>query len=137
MTRKRTPMFDLAEVLARPVRVTINGDTKTMHPFEAEVERCAMDALNGNLAASRRFLKMCLREGLIVKPEQPDDTSENLVIPKDWDRDDFLAMFYKYGRPPWAGERDGLTVAARVALEAARKSRRTRNAKPSEEDQGE
>jgi hypothetical protein len=126
MTRKRTPMFDLAEVLARPVRVTFNGDTKTMHPFEAEVERCAMDALNGNLAASRRFLKMCLREGLIVKPEQPDDASENLVIPKDWDRNEFLAMFYKHGRPPWAGERDGLTVAARAAREAARKPRRAR-----------
>jgi len=130
-------MFDLAEVLARPVRVTINGEVKTLHPFEAEVERCAMDALSGNLAAAGRFLKLCLREGLIVKPEEPDDVSKNLIIPKDWDRDEFLAMFYKHGRPPWAGDRDGLTVAARAEVEAAQKPRRSRKAEPIKESRSE
>jgi hypothetical protein len=104
-----------------------------MHPFEAEIERCAMDALSGDLTASRKFLKWCLREGLIVKPKEPDESCENLIIPKDWDRGEFLEMFHKYGRPPWAGERDGLTAAARAEREAKRKPRRARKADPAEE----
>lgn len=84
-----------------------------MPPFEAEVGHCATEALKGNLRACIKFISLCLRQGLIVKSEYDDGHQYVIIIPKDWDQVEFMAMYHKFGPPPWRGPRDGLTTEER------------------------
>lgn len=111
--RRRAPAIDLSEVLNRSVRVIVNGESRTMAPFAARVEQCVAKALRGDVLACERFLRWCLREGLVRKPEPYDDHQYFVTVPKDWDYNEFMKMYGRFGPPPWPGERDGLTASER------------------------
>jgi len=125
ISRKRQPAIDLAELLDRPVRVTINGTPRVMRPFEAELEQCVAKALKGEIKACAKIIGWCLREGLVPRLQPCDDHQYMAIIPKDWeDEEEFHRLYNKYGPPPWPGERDGLTASAREERRAAPKRRR-------------
>jgi hypothetical protein len=65
-------------------------------------------ALSGDMRRARRFLKLCQEAGSFEVPEEVDDHQYVLRIPKDWDHDEWLAMYDQLGPPPWPGDRDGL-----------------------------
>ena len=110
---KRAAILDLGEVLNRPVRVRRGDDIITMTPFEAEVRQCVHDALKGNIRACGKFIRLCIKVGLLARAEDDDGHQYRLEVPKDWDWDEFVAVFRARGFPPWPGPRDGLTVAER------------------------
>ena len=122
--KQKAPLQDLGALLERAVKVTVEGVTRRMHPNQATLEKCAEKALKGDIRACGKFIRLCLRHGLLVKPELVDDDhQQRLQIPKDWDEEEFMAMFYRFGFPPWSGPRDGLTAAEREQRRALPKGR--------------
>lgn len=127
--RKSSPHVDVAQILLSPVTVRINDEVKKLDPFAAQLETCVSKALRGDIRACAKFIRLCLKEGLIQKPAAFDDFRSREVIPKDWDRDEWKAMYWKYGSPPWPGPRDGLTAEERDEWRATQRRRRSRGSR--------
>ena len=123
--KKPPPQFDLNAILHEPMTIKIGGVTKRVSPFEAQFEQCAAMALGGNIGAANTFIRWCLSEGLITKPAVYDDHQYSLIVPRDWEMDEFWEMYLKQGGPPpWPGKRDGLTDEARAERKRAMRARR-------------
>lgn len=113
MTRKRSRkdaprVFDVRKVLRGKVTVDQGGKRVSMQPWEASTRALLAEALKGNMRKARAFLERCRDAGLFEIPEEADDHQYVVVIPKDWDDDEWKAMYDLHGPPPWKGERDGL-----------------------------
>lgn len=118
-SRKKAALsVDVAKLLNGPIRVKVGDRFVTMSPVEAEFERCAIQAMNGSVKAMCRFVRLCLRMGLIEQAEPEGEFPQVLRIPKDWDHDEFMEQYERHGFPPWPGPRDGLTADARAQLQA-------------------
>lgn len=93
-------VFDIAGVLRRRVTV-VQGDSHVMmQPWEASTRALLVKALEGNMRAARGFLERCRDAGLFEIPEESDDHQYRYVIPKEWDHDEWMAMFDQRGPPP-------------------------------------
>jgi len=77
---KRKTIRDLsavvAEVMAEPVTISINGRKRTMNALEALTETIRIAALKGNKKAMRRYFRLAARTGLLPK----DDNSPGVQI---------------------------------------------------------
>jgi hypothetical protein len=91
-----------------PIAFSINGKEERTSPFEAGLLSLVARASKGDMSAAQQFLRHCDEAGLFERPEPIDDHDYRLVIPKDWDWDEWLAMYEQFGMPPWKGERDGM-----------------------------
>lgn len=114
--KRKAASIDAAKLLNGAVRVKVGDRVQTMSPIQAEFEQLATLALGGCVKSMCRFLREALRLGVIEKAMPELEYPMRLEIPKDWDRDEFMAQYEKYGFPPWPGPRDGLTEAARKAM---------------------
>jgi Family of unknown function (DUF5681) len=100
---------DIAALLREPIAVTKGGVARAMSPFEAGLRSLVKRALMGrDLKAARAFLKICEGYEVMVPPRTPPLTGRLIVIPKSWDRDEWMEMFHRLGPPPWPGKRSGL-----------------------------
>ena len=98
----------VASILNEPIRVKKGGVSRRMSPFETSLRSLAKRALKDrDLKAALEFLKVCEQYGIIAPAPVPQSGGV-LIIPKTWNRDDWMAMFHRYGRPPWPGQRSGL-----------------------------
>ncbi len=66
-SRKSGPTH-VSELLDEPVRVTSGGKACDMPPFEAGFRKLAQRALNGDLPAILKFVKICEEYGVIAPP---------------------------------------------------------------------
>jgi hypothetical protein len=60
------------------------------------------------MAAAKRFLRELESYGLLDTPRPVDDHRYTLRVPKEWDYAAWLAMYDRFGPPPWRGQHDGL-----------------------------
>ncbi len=58
----------VSELLNEPVRVKTVEKTRDMQSFEAGVRQLALKALNGDLPAILKFVKLCEEYGVIAPP---------------------------------------------------------------------
>jgi hypothetical protein len=101
--------LDVIGILETPMKVRKKDKKQRMEPFEISTRRLVKKALeNKNVDAALEFVKLCETYGVLKPPPAPL-AKGNLVVPKDWDWDEWLAMFHLHGPPPWSGPRSGLT----------------------------
>ncbi len=79
-----------------------------MPSFEVSVRALARKAIGeNNLTSALSFLKLCEKHK-VVTALATQRNSGVVVIPKNWDRDDWMSMFRSRGAPPWSGPYSGL-----------------------------
>ncbi len=80
---KRNAPFDIAKMLASPVRVMEGGRVKIMPPFEAEVRQHMVKAVKHTSVPSMRWLlDQAIKHRLLAEPKKAR-TSGVVVIPKE------------------------------------------------------
>lgn len=109
--RRPKPKPDAASVVAiidESIPVRKGGATRKMSAFEISVRKLASRAINdGDVQAAVEFLRLCDKYEVITPAPEPAD-SHVLIIPRDWDPDEWKKMLHTYGPPPWPGKRSGL-----------------------------
>lgn len=120
---KGRPPIDISQKLTEPIPFSVNGKAERATPFEAGLLSMVAKAAKGHMRSAKKFLDHCQSAGLFERPEETDDHQYVLRIPKDWDDDEWMSNFNQFGPPPWQGERDGLTDAARKERELGRRAR--------------
>ena len=99
----------IAALLSEPVAVRSQGRSRKMPPFEASLRAQVRRALvDRDLRALECLLKLGQRHGLLEAPAAPPVSGALLIIPHSWKRNDWMAMFHRYGPPPWPGPRSGM-----------------------------
>jgi hypothetical protein len=99
---------DLAAILNDPIPVSAGGIPRKLTAFEIGLRKLARAAIKGgNLRAALALLRLCEKYG-INEPGPVPERGGVVIIPNNWDHDEFLAMLLRYGRPPWPGPRSGL-----------------------------
>ena len=111
LRRRRSPPIsqtDVAALLSEPLPVRTGGVVRQMSAFEIGLRKLLKAALQErDLKAALTVLKLC-EDYAIIEPA-PDPLSGGvLVVPKSWDPDEWMAMFDRFGAPPWPGPRSGL-----------------------------
>ena len=101
-------------ILAIAARLLGAGPT-----WGVDIDEQAVLATARNAAANRvdvqaavEFLRICEKYGLLAPAPVTHPTSGVLVIPRSWNRDDWMRMFERHGPPPWPGRRSGLCGSA-------------------------
>jgi hypothetical protein len=74
---KKAGLTDVSKLLNEPVKVKAGGKVQEMGPFEAGLRKLAKKAVDGNLPAIRKFVKICEEYGGIAPPSA--DTSCGVV----------------------------------------------------------
>ncbi|NQU58457.1 MAG: hypothetical protein HQ513_14585 [Rhodospirillales bacterium] len=101
--------IDVAKVLDEPVRVTKGKKRLSMSAFEAGFRKLVSRAVKGkNLDAAIEFMRLCDEYGAVQQPPTPQASGGVLVVPKNWEIDEWLEMASIHGPPPWPGKRSGL-----------------------------
>ncbi len=77
---RKSGSTDVSELLNEPVRVKTGGKARDMLPFEAGFRQLALKALNGDLPAIRKFVKICEEYGVVALPQA--DTGGVFTAPK-------------------------------------------------------
>lgn len=99
---------DLYAILDEEISVRQGNRTQKMPSYEVSVRALARKAIReNNLTSALDFLKLCDKHK-VVTALATQRTSGVLVIPKNWDRDDWMSMLSILGAPPWAGPYSGL-----------------------------
>lgn len=102
---------DAASVIAildGPIPVKTGGAEGKMPAFEASVRKLVSRAVNdGDIQAALEFFRVCDKYEVITPAPEPV-SSGNLVVPRSWDWDEWIAMLDTYGPPPWPGKHSGL-----------------------------
>ncbi len=65
---KKSSSTDVSQLLNEPVKVKTGGKARNMSPFEASFRKLAQRALNGDLPAILKFVKICEEYGVIAPP---------------------------------------------------------------------
>jgi len=101
--------IDVAAILETPLPVKQGGNTRNMGAFEIMMRQLSRRAIKENdLSSAWEFLKFCMKYKILQPSLAPPGANPVQSIPKDWDRDEWLEMFHRYGVPPWPGPRNGL-----------------------------
>lgn len=102
-------VIDIGAILRAPVEIKVGGKRVKRDEFEVRLRSLVESAVRGDFRAARDVLKIAERAGLIpVLDEEESGCGIVIRVPKDWDYDEWLANYKKYGIPPWPTERDGL-----------------------------
>lgn len=98
----------VGSVLDEPISVKKGNTKQRMPAFEVALRKLVDRALKQkDLRAIREFLETCEEYG-VVKPAPKSKEAGVLIVPKDWDWDEWGEMYRLCGAPPWPGERSGL-----------------------------
>ena len=98
----------LAAVLNELIAVNAGGIKRKLIPFEIGLRKQVRAAINdGNVRAAVALLKLCEEYG-VIEPGPVQERGGVVIMPRTWDREEFLMMLHRYGRPPWPGPRSGL-----------------------------
>ena len=130
MSKKKQTLrsIDIRGILERPVGQVSGGSS--ICAYEAAMRRAADKGAAGHMGEARRFIRALMSYGLLEPPTSSDEHQYALRIPKDWDDEEWMAMFGRYGPPPWPGEHDGLIPPDRWKdVYGPRPSRRSRSRK--------
>ncbi len=99
---------DLYAILDEEISVRQGNRVRRMQIYEVSVRALAREAIREkNLKSALNFLKLCEKHK-VVTALATQRTSGVAVIPKNWDRDDWMSMFGILGAPPWPGPYSGL-----------------------------
>lgn len=97
-------------ILTEPVLVAIDGVPRKVTMEEARVRKLVERAMKGDLKAALRCLGLAEKHRvlpfLVRRSQYPGGAV--LRIPWEWEQKEFIAMYERYGDPPWPGDRDGL-----------------------------
>jgi len=85
---KKQPV-DLLDLLDAPVTVKAGDKERQMSPFEASFLRLAQRAVQGNLTAILKFIKICEEYGVMAPPPAPTGGGV-VVVPKNVDYEAWL-----------------------------------------------
>lgn len=110
--RAKRQGIDIAKRLTEPITFRVNGQDECKSPFEAGLLSTVGKGIKGDMTAARRFLGMCNSARMFERPKEIDDHQYVLRVPKDWDHEEWMAMYEKFGPPPWREDRDGLCKTA-------------------------
>lgn len=110
-SKKAVSQISAAEILELPIRAA-DGTTTAARAYELGMRQCAAKAIGGSMRHAKRFLRECLRYGLLTA-DDPEEHECRYRVPDEWDQDEWWAMFLKFGPPPWPGEPDGLVPLER------------------------
>lgn len=106
---KKGPVDNVTEILDALVKVRHGKRTVKMGGFEASVRNQVKKALTGgNVDDLIDMLKLMEKYGAITKPVVSDVYRGPIIVPADWDLDEWIDMYNRLGPPPWPGERDGM-----------------------------
>jgi hypothetical protein len=81
---KKSGSTDISELLGEPVKVTAGGKVREMGPFEAGLRKLAKKAIDKDLCAIIRFVKIC-EEYEVLTPPQIATGGGVIVAPKGVD----------------------------------------------------
>ena len=99
---------DLHAILNEEISVRQGNRVRKMPSYEVSVRALARKAVReNNLTSALSFLKLCEKHK-VVTALAGKRTSGVLVIPKNWDKADWMLMFGNLGAPPWPGPYSGL-----------------------------
>lgn len=104
--------LDAETLLSAPVSIKKNGRKMTVDPRQLATESQFKRAFKGDIRAARACFEKCVAAGLLREWTE-DEHQFVLVVPQDWDRDEWYAKYAELGPPPWPGERDGLVPPER------------------------
>ncbi len=65
---KRSGSTDISELLGEPIKVTTGGKVREMGPFEASLRKLAKRAVDKDLPAIRKFVRVCEEYGVLAPP---------------------------------------------------------------------
>jgi hypothetical protein len=106
---KKAGPFDVAAFFEEPMVVTIDGESKKLHPLAVMLTKLVERVIkNGDMRAAARFLDHCASVDLLVDPNAPDAGPTVYQISWAWTYEDWIDRFRKLGPPPWPGARNGL-----------------------------
>ncbi len=74
---KKAVLTDVSKLLNEPVKVKAGGKVREMGPFEAGFRKLAKKAVDGNLPAILKFVRICEEYGAFAPPS--GDTSCGVV----------------------------------------------------------
>lgn len=63
---KKAVLTDVSKLLNEPVKVKAGGKIREMGPFEAGLRKLTKKAVDGNLPAIRKFVKICEEYGVFA-----------------------------------------------------------------------
>ncbi len=81
---RKSSVTDVSALLNEPVKVKVDGKTCVMSPIEAGLRQLARKALNKNLPAILKFLRIC-EEYKVMAPPPADTGGGVIVAPKGVD----------------------------------------------------
>ncbi len=86
---KKSDSTDISDVLNKPIKVTVGGKAREMGPFEAGLRKLAKRAVDKDLRAILKFVKICEEYGGIASP--PAVTGGGVIVaPKGVDYREWL-----------------------------------------------
>ncbi len=75
---KKSGSTDISELLDEPVKVMSGGKVREMDPFEAGLRKTAKRAIEKDLRAILKFIRICEEYGVLVPP--PAATGGGVII---------------------------------------------------------
>lgn len=109
--------IDVAGFLSHPMSIPHDGTAKEITPFEAGLRKLVGRAIKEmHLNSILEILRLCDAHDLFA--ELPGArTSGVLVVPYDYEIDEFLQLLEHFGHvPPWPGPKSGVPVGGRERL---------------------
>lgn len=101
--------IDVAAILETPLPVKQGGSERKMDAFEIVMRQLSRKAIKErDLGSALEFLRFCAKYKILQPSAAPPGISPVQIVPKDWNWDEWLEMFYQNGPPPWPGPRNGL-----------------------------
>ena len=98
----------ILDVLNEPVPIKQKGRLRKMPAFEASIRKLLARAVKGDLNSALTFIQLCEKHKVIAPGAVKSAGRGPLIVPKSWDRDEWMRMLVRHGPPPWPGERSGL-----------------------------
>lgn len=108
--KSKARRLDVLQILTAPVSMRVNGGARKVSLAEARIRQMVMKAMNGDVKAAIKCVRLAEKHGLLVPATRRQTCPGGAVlrIPWEWETDEFIEMYQKYGDPPWPGARDGL-----------------------------
>lgn len=119
--RKRQA-FDPRKTLSKKVTVKSGNKLVKLSPLESGLRHLVNGALKGDMIAAKRIMNECIAAGILAKRVQSPYSPGRLIIPDQWDDEEWYKMFDQHGFPPWPGDDDGFSEDCRAEYEYWRKT---------------
>ena len=114
--KRRAPSArDAISIFTAPIRVSVNGRSTRVDPYELMLTKLFENAMKGDMGAAAEMVSLCRSAGLLQYQGQFDEGPSSATAPKEWPFSEWLRMWHTHGPPPWKGPLDGLIPEERRA----------------------